>query len=147
MPSGKVKISLFFGLIIWVFSFSSCGPKLETIPYVYVDKYLSFTELAAIGPLQTYAIKGVGVSGIVLFNKGEGVWEAFDLTCMYKPRSELCKTPLTIDKSGWLATCACCKSVFNIFNEGYPQSGPAQQGMHQYHVSFDITGTTMHITN
>ncbi len=148
MPSGRVNLSLFFGSLFWMLSFSACGPKLETLQYVYVDKYISFPEFNTIGILESSKpIIGVGVSGIILFHKDVNVWEAFDLTCMYRPRTELCKTPLTIDKSGWLATCACCKSVFNIFNEGYPQSGPAQQGMHQYHVSFDATGTMMHITN
>jgi len=145
MPSGKVKISLFFGLILWMFSFSSCGPKLESLAYVYVDKYLSFSDYTTIGILESKVIPKVGISGIILFHKDDGVWEAFDQTCMYKPRSELCNTPLTLDKTGWNAQCACCKSSFNIFNEGFPQSGPAQQSLHQYHVS--IEGTYLHITN
>ena len=145
MPSGKVKLSLFFGSLIWMISFSSCGPKLESLMYVTVDKYLSFADYAGIGILESKVIMGVGVSGIIVFHKDDGVWEAFDLTCMYKPRSELCKSPLVLDKSGWLAQCPCCKSTFNIYNEGYPQKGPALQGLHQYHAN--IEGNFLHITN
>jgi hypothetical protein len=143
MTSGRLKLHLFFGLMLWMLPFSSCGPKLESLVYFPVNKYISFAEYSGIGVLQTYVINGVGVNGIILFHKDVDVWEAYDMTCMYRPRSE--GTRIVMDKSGWLPQCPTCKSVFNILNEGFPQSGPAQQSLHQYHVY--MNGTVMQITN
>jgi hypothetical protein len=143
MPSGKVKLSLFFGSLLWMISFSSCGPKLESLIFVPVNKYVSFVEYSSIGLLQSYIINGYGVNGIVLFHKDVDIWEAYDMTCMYRPRTEGAK--IVMDKTGWLPQCPKCKSVFNLLNEGFPDSGPAQQGLHPYHVS--MNGTFLQITN
>ena len=132
VPSGKVNLSFFFGSLIWMFSFSSCGPKLETLIYVPVNKYISFAEYTTIGVLETHIYKDIGVHRVVLLHKDIDVWEAYDLTCMYKPRTEGCEIDMT--KSNWLPQCPCCKSVFSLLNEGFPDKGPAQQGLHPYHV-------------
>ena len=145
MPSGKVKLSLFFGTIVWMLSFSSCGPKLETIPYVPVNRFiLIIPTLAKVGILESYIIPG-GVDSIIIFHKDVDVWEAFDLTCMYRPRTEPCK--IVMDKTGLLPQCPCCKSTYNLINEGLPQNGPAQQGLHQYNVIHEAGSNDLQITN
>ena len=139
----KTKLSFFFGIIIWLLSASSCGDKQESLPYVYVNVTLSFTDLATIGVAQYKIFPDAGVNGIILYRKSDVEFQAFDLTCMYRPRSEGCKT--AVDSTGFLVQCPCCKSVFNLFNDGLPQGGPARQPLHQYSVYY--TGSFLQISN
>jgi hypothetical protein len=144
MPSGKVNLSLFFGTLLWMSSFSSCSPKLETIPYAPVNLYFSIIPtLANVGILESYVVNGVGARGIIIFHKDVDVWEAYDMACMYRPRSEPCT--IKLDSTGILPKCPCCKSVYNLINEGFPQNGPAQQGLHPYYVT--LGNNFIQITN
>lgn len=132
MPSGKVKLSLFFGSLLWILPFSSCSPKLEAIPYEPVNvTILIIPQLANVGILQSTIISG-GVEGILIFHTASDTYEAYDLDCMYKPRSEPCR--IVLDKTGLTPQCPCCKSTYSLLLEGSPQSGPAQQNLHQYNV-------------
>jgi hypothetical protein len=145
MPSGRVNLSLFFGIIVWMFSFSSCSPKLETIPYTPVNIYITIIPtMANVGILQSYIVAG-GTHGIIVFHKDVDIWEAYDMACMYRPRSEPCT--VVMDKTGLLPKCPCCKSVFNLINEAYPQNGPAQQGLHPYNVYLSSDRNSIQITN
>ncbi len=139
----RTKVSFFFGIALWLVSGVSCGERLESLPYVYVDLTVPFTDLATIGVASYKIYPSAGVHGILLYRKSDVDYQAFDLTCMYKPRTEGCAT--AVDSTGFMSECPCCHSVFNLFNDGLPQKGPAQQPLHQYQVYY--SGTFLHITN
>ena len=138
----RTKVSFLFGIIIWVFFSTSCGEKYESLPYVYVNITLSFTDFATIG-VASYKILPGGVNGILLYRKSDVDYEAFDLTCMYKPLTEGCKT--AVDSTGFMAVCPCCHSVYNLFNDALPQNGPTSRPLHQYNVYFN--GSFLEISN
>jgi nitrite reductase/ring-hydroxylating ferredoxin subunit len=129
-------------LISWLFvTFIGCDDDNDWIPNVRVDERISLIQLADVGILQARELPG-GVNGIIIFRLADTRFNAFDRTCPYEPGKN-CR--ISFDEQVMLAECHCCGSLFELFESGAVQKGPAKRPLRQY--SAVVYGSQLHISN
>lgn len=159
-------------LLVVLFLFKSCkedDSEYITNTYVYIELGIN-TDLANLGVGQVAIIKPdpkdsqggyidflnsninkvrvgwpINCKGIVLYKKELYVFEAYNITCTYKPQTENCELNFS---EPFLPVCACCKSKFMITSLGAPVSGSkAIRNMMPYNASLTYGGSRLVITN
>jgi nitrite reductase/ring-hydroxylating ferredoxin subunit len=129
-------IPLIFAII------NGCDDNDQWIPNVRVQKSLHLsTDLATLGLLQAGNFTG-GVNGIIVFRLADREFNAFDRTCSYQP-AENCA--VFFNHELLLAECPCCESLFELFESGAVQKGPARRPLKQYRAV--VTGDILYISN
>ncbi len=129
-------IPLIFAII------NGCDDDDHWIPNVRVQETLHLsTDLATLGVLQATAWRG-GVNGIIIFRLADRDFNAFDRTCPYQP---LENCAVAFNEEIMLAECPCCGSLFELFESGAVQKGPARRPLKQYRAV--VTGDILHISN
>lgn len=125
------------------------SPSCETnrgqiIPYVkvYVDLDL-YAELGTMGIGTTKVIPNEGYRGIVLYREADLVFHAYDLTCTQYPLHDAA----TVEDEDFVGVFECpkCSSTYVLVNGAYPNSGPAEYPLVEYHTN--IQGNILLITN
>jgi hypothetical protein len=138
------KLRFFLILFLLLFSLPGCGDKTEALPYVTVNEYVSIIPtLSNVGVGGHYILPDKGVNGILIYCVDINEYQAFDMTCMYRPRTESCTVEM--DSTGYFPKCPCCGSEYNLTIDGLPNIGPTELGLHQYNVF--ISGNYVQITN
>ena len=124
-------------------------PSCETnrgqiIPYVkvYIDLDL-YAELGSMGIGTTKIIPNEGYSGIVLYREADLLFHAYDLTCTEYPEHD----EAVVEDEDFVGVFECpeCGSTYVLVNGAYPNSGPAEFPLVEYHTA--IQGNILLITN
>ena len=138
------KVLKYYSIISFLLLvFGECKKEKETVPNVYVDKYLFATD-PAFSPLNAvsgYAYVDGGSNGILVYRKSQNEFLAYDRHCTYKVAE---KNQVVVDASGLIAVDSKCNSKF-LITDGSPNSGPAVNPLKRYQTAFD--GTVLHIFN
>jgi Rieske Fe-S protein len=76
-------------------------------------------------------------NGIILYRKDFYEYQAFDMTCTYRPSEEYCQ--LKVDKdNNYIFVCPCCSSQFVITSDGVTVKGSkALMPLAQYNTRID----------
>jgi hypothetical protein len=124
-------------------------PSCETnrgkiIPYVkvYVDLDI-YAELGTMGIGSTKILPNEGYHGIVLYREADLLFHAYDLTCTEFPAHD--KAVVEDENFVGVFECPECSSTYVLVNGAYPNSGPAEYPLEEYHTS--IQGNILLITN
>lgn len=137
----SIAISLFLTAIIA----PSCeNNRGQIIPYVkvFVDLDL-YAELGNMGIGTTKILPNEGYRGIVLYREDDLVFYAYDLTCTEYPEHD----EAVVEDEDFVGVFECpeCGSTYVLVNGAYPNSGPAQFPLEEYHTS--IQGNLLIISN
>lgn len=138
-----LKYHFGFASVFLFITFFSCKKDANEVPQVYVDIYLYTTD-PAFSPLNAtsgYTYVAGGSKGILIFRKSQNEFMAYDRHCTYNVAEG---NMVTVDVSGLLAEDPVCASKFRV-TDGFPNEGPAVNGLKQYQTAFD--GTVLHIFN
>ena len=116
----------------------------KIIPYVEVYKPLDiYAELGSMGIGSTKIIANEGYRGIVLYREADLIFHAYDMTCTEFPEHD---EAVEEDKDFvGVFECPECGSTYVLMNGAYPNSGPAEYPLKEYHTS--IQGNILLITN
>jgi hypothetical protein len=132
-----------------LFLSAAISPSCETnrgqiIPYVkvYVDLDI-YAELGSLGIGSTRIIPNEGYKGIVLYRESDLIFHAYDLCCTEYPEHDVA----VVEDENFVGvfTCPECGSTYVLMNGAYPNSGPAEYPLVEYHTS--IQGNILLITN
>ena len=137
--------SLFLVLLLSVVISTSCeSNRGQIIPYVqvFVDLDL-YAELGNMGIGTTRIIPNEGYRGIVLYRETDLGFYAYDMTCTEYPEHDRAVVSDTIFDG--VFKCPKCDSRYVIINGAYPDSGPAEFPLVEYHTN--IQGNLLLITN
>ncbi len=131
-------------LLSAVISTSCESNRGQIIPYVqvFVDLDL-YAELGNMGIGTTRIIPNEGYSGIVLYRETDLGFYAYDMTCTEYPEHDRAVVRDTIFDG--VFKCPKCDSRYVIINGAYPDSGPAEFPLVEYHTN--IQGNLLLITN
>ena len=131
-------------LFIAVFASSCETNRGKIIPYVkvYIDLDI-YAELGSMGIGSTKIIPNEGYKGIVLYREADLIFHAYDLTCTEFPEHD----EAVVEDENFIGVFECpeCGSTFVLINGAYPNSGPAEYPLEEYHTS--IQGNLLLITN
>jgi Rieske Fe-S protein len=120
---------LFF---FYLFINPGCGKVEESvipsIPFTYTINLTIHNEINV--PGNSIFIPEIGYGGVIVYCESPDSFYAFDATCTNEV-----STSCLVKNEGVLGTCQCCKSQYMLIGGGYPSSGPAKQGLRQYHTS------------
>jgi hypothetical protein len=131
-------------LLLGVIAPSCESNKRQIIPYVQVHLDLDlYAELGILGIGSTMVIPNEGYKGIVLYREDDLFFHAYDMTCTEYPKHDAGVVPDTIFDGVYI--CPECDSRYVIINGAYPDSGPAEFPLVEYHTS--IQGNLLLITN
>lgn len=128
---------------------AAISPSCETnrgqiIPYVkvYVDLDI-YAELGNLGIGSTRIIPDEGYKGIVLYRESDLGFHAYDLCCTEYPAHD----EAVVEDENFIGVFKCpeCGSTFVLVNGAYPNAGPAEYPLVEYHTS--IQGNILLITN
>ena len=118
--------------------------KGQIIPYVKVDKNLDlYAELGNMGIGTTLILPNEGHQGIVLYREDDLLFHAYDRTCTEYPEHDA--AVLEDENFVGVFKCPVCGSRYVLINGAYPDSGPANYPLVEYHTS--IQGNLLIITN
>ncbi len=126
-----------FFLVVIILSMGmlpACKPDMsdDEIPYVGFANVIVNLNLPENFGLQASGgyklINEGGVKGIILYNKGNNLFHAFERNCSYHP-NDACST-VGIDVTGLRMTDTCCGSFFDF--DGNPIGGPAWRPLRKY---------------
>jgi len=137
--------SLLVVLILSAVISTSCeSNRGQIIPYVqvFVDLDL-YAELGNMGIGTTRTIPNEGYSGIVLYRETDLGFYAYDMTCTEYPEHDRAVVRDTIFDG--VFKCPKCDSRYVIINGAYPDSGPAEFPLVEYHTH--IQGNLLLISN
>lgn len=81
-------------------------------------------------PGNSLFIPNVGYGGVIVYCELPDSYYAYDASCTNEAN-----TTCLVENEGALGTCKCCGSEFVLSGGGYPASGPAKEGLRQYHTS------------
>jgi hypothetical protein len=144
--STKRHIYTFLAVLLFTVSLA---PSCETnrgkiIPYVkvYVDLDI-YAELGNMGIGSTKIISNEGYHGIVLYREADLVFHAYDMTCTEYPEHD--EGVVEDETFVGVFKCPDCGSTYVLVNGAYPNSGPAQYPLEEYHTS--IQGNILLISN
>ena len=84
-----------------------------------------------------------GYRGIVLYRADDMIFHAYDMTCTEYPEHD--EAVVRDEVFDGVYTCPECNSRFVIINGAYPDSGPAEFPLVEYHTS--IQGNLLIISN
>ncbi len=138
-----------FSLLMVLLLSAVITPSCETnrgqiIPYVkvYIDLDL-YAELGSMGIGTTKIIPNEGYSGIVLYREADLLFHAYDLTCTEYPEHD----EAVVEDEDFVGVFECpeCGSTYVLVNGAYPNSGPAEFPLVEYHTA--IQGNILLITN
>ncbi len=131
-------------LLSAVISTSCESNRGQIIPYVqvFVDLDL-YAELGNMGIGTTRIIPNEGYRGIVLYRETDLGFYAYDMTCTEYPEHDRAVVRDTIFDG--VFKCPKCDSRYVIINGAYPDSGPAEFPLVEYHTN--IQGNLLLITN
>jgi hypothetical protein len=131
-------------LLSAVISTSCESNRGQIIPYVqvFVDLDL-YAELGNMGIGTTRIIPNEGYRGIVLYRETDLGFYAYDMTCTEYPEHDRAVVSDTIFDGVY--KCPKCDSRYVIINGAYPDSGPAEFPLVEYHTN--IQGNLLLITN
>lgn len=132
-------------LLLSAVGFTSCeSNRGQIIPYVPVNVDLDlYAELGGLGIGSTMVIPDEGYRGIVLYREDDLFFHAYDMTCTEYPEHDAAVVSDSIFDG--VFTCPKCKSRFVIINGAYPDTGPAEFPLVEYHTS--IQGNLLLISN
>lgn len=136
---------IFVVLLIAGVTAPSCETnRSQIIPYVqvYLDLDL-YAELGTLGIGSTMVIPNEGYKGIILYRENDMLFHAYDMTCTEYPEHDAGVVRDTVFDGVFI--CPECDSRFVIINGAYPDSGPAEFPLVEYHTS--IQGNLLLITN
>jgi hypothetical protein len=138
-------LSFAFTLLLLATIFPACeNNRGKIIPYVnvFVDLDL-YAELGSMGIGTTRIIPNEGHQGIVLYRESDLVFFAYDLTCTEYPEHDVAVE----ENEDFVGVFECpeCGSTYVLVNGAYPNSGPAEFPLEEYHTS--IQGNLLIITN
>jgi len=145
----KKSIAVIFLFGILTLFFSCNKNKVESpVPYVPVDITLDLNlplYLDLKSPMGGIVyINNVGSKGIAVQNIGNDQFAVFDRHCPYNV-TEGCKVAADSSNIAGLRDYDCCSSLFNMLNNGLPESGPATVGLKAYR--YNYTGNSLRIYN
>jgi hypothetical protein len=89
-------------------------------------------------------VDNAGSKGIAVLRIGQDTFAVFDRHCPYNV-TEGCRVSEDPDNIAGLKDDDCCSSLFNMINNGLPESGPATTGLKAYRYNF--TGNSLRIYN
>lgn len=137
--------SLLMVLLLSVVISTSCeSNRGQIIPYVQVNVDLDlYAELGNMGIGTTRIIPNEGYSGIVLYRETDLGFYAYDMTCTEYPEHDRAVVRDTIFDG--VFKCPKCNSRYVIINGAYPDSGPAEFPLVEYHTN--IQGNLLLISN
>jgi hypothetical protein len=139
-------IYIFFAVLLFTAVVaSSCETNRgKIIPYVkvYVDLDI-YAELGSMGIGSTKIIPNEGYKGIVLYREADLIFHAYDMTCTEFPEHD--EAVVEDDNFVGVFKCPECGSTFVLINGAYPNSGPAEYPLEEYHTS--IQGNILLISN
>lgn len=128
-----------FVLLIGVILISACGKDGSYIPNAYVNYHITIQEFqfrkSASGVL---LVSNQGVAGLIIFQRADGVYLAFDRCSSVNPEQKCAVVP---DDTGITATDPCSQSKFSLY-DGSPVKAPATRSLKQYQVavsSFELS--------
>lgn len=129
-----------------LFTTTSCKDEFtrSNIPNVPVNIYISvqdpeFIDLTV--PTGWVNVTG-GSRGIIIYRINQDEFKAFDRHCTFDPSSS-CGI-VEMDLNNVTLSDPCCGSIFSVFS-GFPNRGPAVQGLREYQTTFD--GTNLRVFN
>ncbi len=133
----------FFGFLLSVFLFSSCGKQQNLIPDVPVNFSTPLTDprLNALNAGGAVTINGFGISGIIIYRTPLGKYVAYDRTSSVNPQQ---RCAVNLDKGEFTVTDPCSGAKFLLL-DGSPAKAPAVKSLKEYHVS--ITSYLLQVTN
>ena len=117
-----------------------CQITFTATHYQYLNNYGRYAEMPRTA-LDAYGapryISGfiVGTPNAVLNHAGTTQPMAFDLVCPSCFNKALIQRKLSISDTG-KAFCSRCETTYNLNIGGYPESGPGQDKMLQYHMQY-----------
>lgn len=140
-----MKKILFFLVSVLFFTncdsedFNNKNPHLPNYSFSYdIDLNLpSYSQLNFVSNSILITDPGIGVRGIIVFNAGNGTFNAFDAGCPNQPLAA-CST-LTI--SGVNAVCPCDSQSYSLFTG----QGNLEYPLKRYRVQ--VSGTTVRVYN
>ncbi len=125
--------------------FLSCSKDNEAlIPNVPVNFQASLTDpkLTSLNSLgSAVAITGYGVAGIIIYQKFDKTYVAYDRCSSVNPEK---KCAVNIDDIGGTATDPCSGAKFSL-DDGTPAKAPATRSLKQYKVI--VTSLNISVTN
>ncbi len=134
-------INIFIISLIFI-TIPGCDDNDDWIPNVRVNLNLHlYTDLSTLGIMQAGTWPG-GVNGIIVFRLADREFNAFDRTCPYHPLEDC---PVFFNEDVLLAECRCCESLFELFQSGAVEKGPARRPLKQYRTA--IVGNYLQISN
>jgi nitrite reductase/ring-hydroxylating ferredoxin subunit len=135
------KLRKIFIISLLFITFIGCDNNDDWIPSVRVDIYINLIQLADVGHLQAKNWDG-GVNGIIIVRLGDNQFNAFDRTCSFEPVKNCA---IEFDAELLAASCPCCESLFELFESGAVQRGPARRPLKKYRTF--VSGERLHISN
>ena len=145
MTKGRHIFTFFVVLLFTAMVPPSCETNRgKIIPYVkvYLDLDI-YAELGSMGIGSTKIIPDEGYRGIVLYREADLIFHAYDMTCTEFPEHD--KAVIEDDNFVGVFECPECGSTYVLVNGAYPNSGPAEYPLEEYHCS--IQGNILLITN
>lgn len=142
----RLHIALALGILLFQsLILSSCETNRgQIIPYVnvYVDLDL-YAELGTMGNGTTIILPNEGHQGIVLYRESDLSFFAYDLTCTEYPEHD----EAVEEDEDFVGVFICpeCNSRYVLLNGAYPDSGPAEYPLQEYHTT--IQGNLLIISN
>ena len=137
---------LVVGVAVFVLILFSCRRNEGSIPYVYVDFYVSVADpnFSALNAVGGWVYVTGGSKGIIIYRKDVNEMMAFERHCPWDPNASCSR--VEVQSSGLLGEDLCCNSVY-LMTDGTPSSGPgtAGQALLKYQTTFD--GITIHVFN
>jgi nitrite reductase/ring-hydroxylating ferredoxin subunit len=133
-------------IVVILIGIQSCREKLyEPMPYINVNFSLGLNDpgngnLTGIGGI--LVVPDHGLTGVIVYHRGEDDYVAYERTCPYKP-SDRCAVSID-DNLVSVTDSACCESRF-LLNDGLTAQGPSVAPLHQYRVF--LSNSTLYITN
>lgn len=120
------------------------GGGQDFVPNVPVNIRVILTNSSSQGLYQfpNYIYLKGGFKGIILHRNGQGVLNAFDRSCSFRPLDSCAR--VSVHKSGLYLTDSCCKSQFDF--DGSVTIGPAVLPLRSYRISY-ITPNEILIQN
>lgn len=142
----KAVISI---LILFSILTGSCDKQevQNPVPNITFDVTLNLTlplYEPLLHPLGGIVFYNAGSKGLAILRLSNDDFAVYDRHCPYNVH-EGCVVEENEDTIGGLIDSDCCNSKFNMINEGFPDEGPAVNGLRPY--SYTFNGTILRIFN
>ncbi len=137
-----LKILASSGLFILILN--GCEENTSQIPQVPVNLYLNLNnpEYFDLQPVNGFVYEEGGYRGIVIFQRAQSDYVAYDRASPYDPTNDCAK--IYVDQTRLIAVDSCSGSEFQMY-DGSVVKGPAEYPLKMYQTSFD--GSILYIYN